>query len=124
MIDDAPRTTPRHLLPPFPEYGSVSSDGALAIGGVGVRELAERFGTPAYIVDEAGLRAQARRFREGLAERHPNSGVSFASKSFPCLAVYQLAAAEGLSIDVAGAGELVMALAAGAPPGQLYLHGN
>jgi diaminopimelate decarboxylase len=124
MIDDAPRTTQRDLLPLFPEYSSVSPDGELAIGGVGVRDLAERFGTPAYIVDEAGLRAQARRFSEGLAARHPNSGVSFASKSFPCLAAYQVAAEEGLSIDVAGAGELVMALAAGAPPDQIYLHGN
>jgi diaminopimelate decarboxylase len=124
MIDDAPRTTQRDLLPLFPEYSSVSPDGELAIGGVGVRDLAERFGTPAYIVDEAGLRAQARRFKDGLAARHPNSGVSFASKSFPCLAAYQVAAEEGLSIDVAGAGELVMALAAGAPPDQIYLHGN
>ena len=124
MIDDAPAAVARDLLPLFPEYSSVSPDGELAIGGVGVRELAERFGTPAYIVDEAGLRAQARRFKDGLAARHPNSGVSFASKSFPCLAAYQVAAAEGLSIDVAGAGELVMALAAGAPPEQLYLHGN
>ena len=124
MIDDAPRTAPRDLLPLFPEYSSVSPDGELAIGGVGVRDLAERFGTPAYIVDEAGLRAQARRFKDGLAARHPNSGVSFASKSFPCLAAYQVAAEEGLSIDVAGAGELVMALAAGAPPDQIYLHGN
>jgi diaminopimelate decarboxylase len=124
MIDDASRTADRDLLSLFPEYSSVSPDGELAIGGVGVRELAERFGTPAYIVDEAGRRAQARRFKDGLARRHPNSGVSFASKSFPCLAAYQLAAREGLSIDVAGAGELVMALAAGAPPEQLYLHGN
>jgi len=124
MIDDAPPAVARDLLPLFPEYSSVGPDGELAIGGVGVRELAERFGTPAYIVDEAGLRAQARRFKDGLAARHPNSGVSFASKSFPCLAAYQVAAAEGLSIDVAGAGELVMALAAGAPPEQLYLHGN
>jgi diaminopimelate decarboxylase len=114
----------RDLLPLFPEHSSVTPDGELTIGGVGVRDLAERFGTPAYIVDEAGLRAQARRFKDGLAARHPNSGVSFASKSFPCLAAYQVAAEEGLSIDVAGAGELVMALAAGAAPEQLYLHGN
>ncbi len=121
---DSTRTGARDLLPLFPEYSSVGPDGELAIGGVGVRELAERFGTPAYIVDEAGLRDQARRFRDGLAARHPDSGVSFASKSFPCLAAYKLFAAEGLSIDVAGAGELVMALAAGASPEQIYLHGN
>jgi diaminopimelate decarboxylase len=114
----------RDLLPLFPEHSSVTPDGELTIGGVGVRDLAERFGTPAYIVDEAGLRNQARRFRNGLAARHPDSEVVFASKSFPCLAAYQLFAAEGLSIDVAGAGELVMALAAGVPPERLYLHGN
>jgi diaminopimelate decarboxylase len=112
------------LLPLFPEHSSVTPDGELVIGGVGVAGLAERFGTPAYIVDESGLRNQARRLRDGLAARHPDSEVVFASKSFPCLAAYQLMKAEGLAIDVAGAGELVMALAAGVPPERLYLHGN
>ena len=114
----------RDLLPLFPEHSSVSPDGELAIGGVGVRDLAERFGTPAYIVDEAGLWNQARRFKDGLAARHPDSEVVFASKSLPCLAVYKLFAAAGLSIDVAGAGELVMALAAGVSPERMYQHGN
>jgi diaminopimelate decarboxylase len=112
------------LLPLFPEHSYVAPHGELVIGGVGVAGLAERFGTPAYIVDEAGLRNQARRLRDGLAARHPNSDVVFASKSFPALAVYQLMKAQGLAIDVAGAGELVMALAADVPPERLYLHGN
>src|SRR5260370_2743708 len=106
------------------EHSPVARDGELVIGGVGARDLAERFGTPAYIVDEEGLRNQARRMRDGLAARHPDSEVVFASKSFPCLAAYKLFAAEGLSIDVAGAGELVMALAAGVPAERIYLHGN
>jgi len=121
---DSLATGDRDLLPLFPEHSSVSPDGELAIGGVGVRDLAERFGTPAYIVDEAGLRNQASRFKDGLAARHPDSEVVFASKSLPCLAVYKLFAAAGLSIDVAGAGELVMALAAGVRPERMYLHGN
>jgi diaminopimelate decarboxylase len=112
------------LLPLFPEHSSVTPDGELVIGGVGVADLAERFGTPAYIVDEAGLRDQARRLRDGLAARHPDSEVVFASKSFPCLAAYKLFAAEGLAIDIAGAGELVMALAAGVAPERIYQHGN
>jgi len=124
MTADSPRTGDRDLLPLFPEHSSVTPDGELAIGGVTASDLAERFGTPAYVVDEAGLRDQARRFREGLAARHPDSEVVFASKSFPCLAAYKLFAAEGLSIDVAGAGELVMALAAGVRPDRMYLHGN
>jgi diaminopimelate decarboxylase len=102
----------------------VAPDGELVIGGVKIRELADRFGTPAYLVDEAGLRDQARRLKKGLATRYENSEVVFASKAFPCLAAYQLFAAEGLSVDVAGAGELVMALAADVPPERLYLHGN
>jgi diaminopimelate decarboxylase len=124
MRTDLPRAGARDLLPLFPEHSSVTADGELAIGGVGMRDLAERFGTPAYIVDEDGLRDQARRMKDGLAARHPDSEVVFASKAFPCLAAYQVFAAEGLSIDVAGAGELVMALAAGVRPGRMYLHGN
>jgi diaminopimelate decarboxylase len=112
------------LLSLFPSRSTVAPDGELLVGGVGVRELAGRFGTPAYVVDEAGLREQACRFRDGLAARRPGSEVVYASKSFPCLAVYQLFAAEGLSIDVAGAGELVMALAAAVPPERIYQHGN
>jgi diaminopimelate decarboxylase len=122
MKADAAR--PGDLLGLFPEHSSVTPDGELLIGGVGARDLAERFGTPAYIVDEAGLRNQARRMRDGLAARHPDSEVVFASKAFPCLAAYRLFAAEGLGIDVAGAGELVMALAAGVKPERIYLHGN
>ena len=109
------------LLPLFPEHSTVTPSGELAIGGVGVTELAERFGTPAYLVDESGLRRQARRLRDGLAARRPDSDVVFASKSFPCLAVYKLFAAEGLGIDVAGDGELVMALAAGVAPERIYV---
>jgi diaminopimelate decarboxylase len=112
------------VLALFPEHSSVTPDGELVIGGVRVTELAGRFGTPAYLVDEAGLRTQARRLADGLAARWENSEVVFASKAFPCLAVYQLFAAEGLGIDVAGDGELVMALAAKVPPERIYLHGN
>jgi diaminopimelate decarboxylase len=117
-------TRTHDLLSLFPEHSSITPEGELVIGGVGARDLAERFGTPAYIVDEEGLRNQARRMRDGLVARHPDSEVVFASKSFPCLAAYKLFAAEGLSIDVAGAGELVMALAAGVPAERIYLHGN
>ena len=63
----SPQTQDQNLLSIFPEHSSISPDGELAIGGVAVTELADRLGTPAYIVDEAGLRSQGRRMREGLA---------------------------------------------------------
>lgn len=117
-------TTVDGLLRLFPEESAVTDEGELTIGGCRVSDLASRFGTPAYIVDETGLRRQIRRFIDGLAERWPNSEVLFASKSLPCVAMYALAQSEGLSVDVAGGGELVMALAAGVDPKRIYLHGN
>ena len=48
----------------------------------------------------------------------------FASKAFPCTAIYRLMAAQGIGVDVAGAGELVMALASGVDPARVVMHGN
>lgn len=108
----------------LPEHSEVAADGGLTIGGCSVTELAERFGTPAYVYDEAGLRNTMRRYRDLLAERWPNSRVCFASKSFPCAAAYGLASEEGLFVDVAGEGELLLALASGVNPANILLHGN
>ena len=48
----------------------------------------------------------------------------FASKAFPCTAVQRVMVEEGLGLDVAGGGEIVTALKAGADPALLVLHGN
>lgn len=108
----------------LPEHSSLGTNGALQVGGVSVVELAERYGTPLHVFDERGLREQARRFVNGLRERWPNSEVLFASKSFPAVGMYQIAQQEGLSVDVAGGGELQLALAAGVSPERIYFHGN
>lgn len=108
----------------LPENSECDEHGGLVIGGVAVAELAERFGTPLHIIDEAGLREQIRRFVGGLRERWPNSEVLFASKSFPVVEMYRVAEEEGASIDVAGGGEIVLALNAGVDPERLYFHGN
>lgn len=112
------------LMDILPEESVISNTGELAIGGVSVTELARQYGTPAYIMDEVGLRRQIRRFIDGLSSRRANSEVLFASKSLPCVAMYAIAQSEGLSVDVAGGGELMMALTAGVSPERIYLHGN
>ena len=113
-----------NLLSLFPDNATQASDGALLVGGVRLSELAESHGTPVMVVDEDALRAQARRYREGIERRRPGSSVAFASKSFPCSAVYRVMAEEGLHVDVAGAGELITALKAGVLPERIVLHGN
>lgn len=112
------------LLALFPDTARLADDGSLAVGGCRLDEVAGAFGTPVYVVDEESLRAQARRYRRGLESRRPGSRVAFASKSFPCRAVYRLLADEGLLVDVAGRGELRMALGAGVDPTSIVLHGN
>ncbi len=116
--------TADELLGLFPPGTTRDTDGTIMVGGCRLDDLAERFGTPAYVVDEAALRDRARELRTELARAWPRSRVAYASKSFPAKAMYRLAADEGLKIDVAGGGELVLALAAGVDPHEIVLHGN
>ena len=108
----------------FPPGAHADDGGDLVVGGCRLRDLAAEFGTPAYVVDEGALRARAREYRDELAARWGDSLAIFASKAFPCTAVLRAVAQEGLGCDVAGAGELVQAVAAGVDPALIYLHGN
>jgi diaminopimelate decarboxylase len=108
------------LLPP-----SATIDGSdLRIGGCSLTELAAEFGTPAFIIDEQALRDRARAYLDGLASRHPGGRVCFAMKSFPSASMVSGLASEGLGLDVVGRGELRIALAAGADPAGIVMHGN
>jgi diaminopimelate decarboxylase len=117
-------TTSSQLSHVYPQGSRINEAGHLEIGGCDAIDLAREFGTPAYIVAEDDLRARARAFIDALALRHPDSDVLFASKAFPCTAVYRALADEGLACDVASGGELALALRAGVHPTRIYLHGN
>src|SRR5215207_9056395 len=112
------------LLSLFPPGSDVAEDRMLRVGGCRADELASEFGTPVLVVAEQALRARAREYAGELAARWPRSRVVFASKAFPCTAVQRVMVEEGLGLDVAGGGEIVTALAAGADPALLVLHGN
>jgi diaminopimelate decarboxylase len=108
----------------YPRGTRVNERGRLEVGGCDLVELAREFGTPAYIVAEDDLRERARTFLEELTSRHKDADVLFASKAFPCTAVYQVLNEEGLACDVASGGELALALKAGFDARRIYLHGN
>ena len=112
------------VLSLFPPGSALGADGMLTVGGCRADDLASEFGTPALVVAERALRARAQEYRSELAARWPRSRVVFASKAFPCTAVQRVMVEEGLGLDVAGAGEIVTALKAGAEPASLVLHGN
>lgn len=102
--------------------------GEVALGGVGVRSIAEQFGTPVYVVDEADVRARAERIRSSFDREFARVGgaakVYYAGKAFLCTEVARWMVEAGLSIDVASGGELAVALAAGVDPARLGVHGN
>ncbi len=106
----------RHLLP---ITASVSSAGALSVGGRDLVGLAEEFGTPLFVYDEEHLRI---RCREAVAAFGP--GVAYATKAFLCKEMAVLAHEEGMSLDVSTGGELAVVLAAGVPAERLVMHGN
>jgi diaminopimelate decarboxylase len=99
-------------------------DGRLSIGGVALADVAAEFGTPAFVADEQGLRETAREYLEAFKTRHADTDVHFASKALPCAPLTRILAEEGLGCDVASAGELAIALAAGFDPEHILLHGN
>ena len=104
----------------LPDTAEVLADGALAIGGCRVSDVATEFGTPVFVYDEAHLRA---RCREAVAAFGPGRAV-YATKAFLCRAMARLAFDEGMLLDVASGGEMHVALAAGVPADALVFHGN
>jgi diaminopimelate decarboxylase len=121
---DSINTPEGQIISLFPSGTSLNEKKELLIGGCAASELASTFGTPALIIDEAALRNRARRYQDGLRSRWPNSDVIWASKSLPLTSVFRIIGEEGLGVDVAGGGELVMALAAGVNPSKILMHGN
>ena len=108
----------------YPLGSRVNERGHLELGGCDAVELARDYGTPVYVVVEDDLRSRARAFADALAARHRDCDVLFASKAFPCTAVYRVLADEGLACDVASGGELALALSAGFTAERTYMHGN
>jgi diaminopimelate decarboxylase len=108
----------------YPLDTRVNEQGNLEVGGCDVVELAERYGTPAYVYAEDDMRARARTYIEAFEARTDDFEVIYASKALPLTAAYRVLSEEGLSVDVASGGELYLALKAGVDPQRIFMHGN
>jgi diaminopimelate decarboxylase len=104
----------------WPRNALRGPDGALEIAGVDVRDLAETYGTPLFVMDEDDFRSRAAEFAHAFGAE----AVHYAAKAFLCTEVARWVAEEGLSLDVASGGELAVALRAGFPAERIALHGN
>ncbi|GAA1972208.1 diaminopimelate decarboxylase [Amycolatopsis minnesotensis] len=96
-------------------------DGVVRIAGVDVRELAETFGTPLFVVDEADFKSRCAEYAEAFDDP---SLVHYASKAFLSTEIARWVAGQGLSLDVCSGGELAIALRADFPVERITFHGN
>lgn len=105
----------------WPRNAGRDADGVVRVAGMDVRDLAEQYGTPLFVMDEADFRARCAEYAAAFGDP---ARVHYASKAFLCTQVARWIAEEGLSLDVCTGGELRVALRAGFPPERITVHGN
>ena len=108
----------------WPVTARRNENGELELGGASLTSLANEFGTPLYIYDEATLRARSRLVRSAFEAAYPRSRVVYAGKALLSPAIVQILHQEELGLDVVSGGEIYAGLAAGMPAAEMTFHGN
>jgi len=104
---------------------SVLNNGHLAFSDVDVVELAKKYGTPLYLIDENKVRENCRKYKSVVEKCFGKESLPlYASKALCYKDIYRIIHSEGLGIDVVSGGELYTALSVGFPSEKIYFHGN
>ena len=104
---------------------SINSENHLVIGQHDTVELAKKFGTPLYVLDEDLMRDNCRAYKNAIDTYYDGHGlVLFASKALCTMYTERLVAEEGLGADVVSGGELYTLYKAGFPMEKVFFHGN
>lgn len=104
---------------------SVNENNHLTFAGVDVVDMAEKYGTPLMLLDEAKIREKCTIYRTAMQEYFtPDSMPLYASKALSFKYIYKIAASENIGIDCVSAGEIYTAYKAGFPLERAYFHGN
>ncbi len=104
---------------------SVNDNGHLTIGGLDAVDLAAKYGTPLYVLDEDVIRSKCRTYVEAMHKYFgPDSAPLYASKALCFKGIYPVADSEGMCADVVSPGEIYTAAAAGFPPEKMFFHGT
>lgn len=106
------------------DYYQTNTQGHLTIGGVDALELAKKFGTPLVVYDVQKIKRQFQAFQNAFEKEQVDYAISYASKAFATIAIYQVINKLGGHIDVVSGGELFTALKAGFPAAKISFHGN
>lgn len=94
------------------------------MAGCDLASIAKKHGTPLYVMNEDLIRHNARNLVSGASSRYAGCDVAYAGKAFLCGWMCEIAAQEGMRLDIVSGGELHTALRAGFPPEHIIFHGN
>ena len=104
---------------------SVNEKGHLTAGGIDTVELAKKYGTPLYVMDEQLIRKSCRSFKSSIDKFYGGNGlVCYASKAFCCKEMCRIMKEEGIGLDVVSIGELYTAVKSGFDCDKICFHGN
>lgn len=97
----------------------------LYFAGHSTVQLAEKYGTPLYLMDEARIRNNCRMYLRAFREHFGENALPlYASKAASFKRIYEIMRSEGLGVDVVSAGEIHTAVLARFPMERAYFHGN
>ena len=104
---------------------SVNEKGHLTFAGYDTVDLAEKYGTPLYLMDENKIREHIRSYKTAMEKYFPQGSLpEFASKAFSCKQIYRIMAEEGIDVDTVSTGEIYTAFSAGFPMERVFFHGT
>jgi diaminopimelate decarboxylase len=95
----------------------------LSISGCDCVKLAEKYGTPLYVMDETEIRRRCRDIRKNHIDKYKGIAV-YASKAFLNKEMCRIIMSEGLGLDVVSGGELYTAHSVDFPMDKVIFHGN
>lgn len=101
-------------------------DGAINIGGCALTEIARKFGTPVFVLDELDFKTRAKDWQDSLVRNFgaQSGSAYYAAKAFISKEIARWIEQCGLGLDVCTGGELAVAKAANFPAERIELHGN
>lgn len=87
--------------------------GKLYINGVSALELAEKFGTPLYVISENKIRENYRKLYAAFSKRYSRFRILYSAKANTNISVLKILHSEGAYVDTASVGEVYLASVAG-----------
>ncbi|MBQ3547487.1 MAG: diaminopimelate decarboxylase [Clostridia bacterium] len=104
---------------------TVNEKGHLQFANFDTVDLAQKYGTPLYLMDENKIRQHIKEYKAAFNKYFPvGSAPEFASKSFSCKQIYRIMQEENMCIDAVSAGEIYTAKSAGFNISNCFFHGN